>query len=526
MTFPRPWPQTRRGLYRFIRASSASVLEDGKLPDDDDFYAETEIRWIAGGADGASRHYDGADDAAAAAAILAAVTSVVADPTEQTVGHLYRLLIDTNTKDFLERFIALLDEDNIGTAPELAEFARWLATEAPDRRPVKFALALLGECGDSGDEDLFMTFGRHEEFTLFAAVALTRTLPNPEAALWQLARQVHGWGRIQLVDRLKATTNRDIKRWLLREGFRNRVMTEYLAYRCATTGDLRTELAVADPDDALMAGAGEILHALLFGGPAPDMSSYADGPDAVLFFLRHLARRPCKSPDEFLTVRAIKSYVADLPANPGTSRWTDGIRAEIDALAAALLGRPAWRGLAEAGLRADDVRSFRQAAAVLEALGIDAWEARFERQRAPEADEWFWLMKTDDPARIQRVLDLAEQHVDLDGIASGPANELGLGRPFRQHQLLDWLLQELGRFPGLGWSVVAAALRSPVTRNRHWAVKVLSRWGARSWPSEAPALLERVVAEEPDIELRQRVRNLVDGRPLEEGVIARVLRLH
>lgn len=529
MTFPSPWPPTRRGIYHFVLTASSDVLESGALPDDEEFNTGKEIRWVAGASDGVSRHHGGQENAAAATAILAAVKSVVADPTQTAVGAMYRLLIDNATIGFIGSFIALLDEDNVGAMSEVAELARWLATEAPDRGPVKFALVLLGRCGDSHDEDIFATLGRHEEFTLFAAAAVEGTLPNPERALWKLAQLVHGWGRIHIVERLRATTDADIKRWILRQGYKNRVMNEYLAYRCATTGGLMSELKVPDPDDELLAGAGDIIIALLRGGPAPDMSAYADGANAVALYLGHLARRPSKSLDEFLTVHAIKSDVARQAAGTANTPgypWPDVARREIETVAIAILGRHEWRNLAEAGLAADHLLTFRNAASVLEALGIDPWEARFERQRSRDSDEWYWLMKTDDRARIQRVIDLAEQQLDLDTIATGPANEVGLGPPFLQHMVLDWLLQELGRFPGMGWSVVAAALRSPVTRNRHWALDVLSAWGPSSWPNEASALLERVIAEEPNIEVRQRARNLVDGRPLDEGVIAQESIIH
>jgi hypothetical protein len=529
MTFPRPWPPTRRGIYHFVLTAPSSVLQSGALPDDEEFNKGKQLRWVAGAADGVSRHHGGLENAAAATAILAAVKSVIADPTEAAVGDLYPLLVNNATIGFVKNFIALLDEDRVGSAPELAELARWLATEAPDRGPVKFALALLGRCGDSRDEDIFATLGRHEEFTLFAAAAVEGTLPNPEGALWKLAQLVHGWGRIHIVERLRATTDAVIKRWMLRQGYKNRVMNEYLAYRCATTGGLMAELKAAEPDDELLAGAGDIIIALLRGGPAPDMSAYPDGANAVALYLRHLARRPCKSLDDFLTVHAIKSDVARQAADTGSSPaypWPDVARREIETAASAILGRHEWRNLAEAGLAADDLLTFRNAASVLEALGIDAWEARFERQRSRDSDEWYWLMKTDDRARIQRVIDLAEEQVELKAIASGPADEIGLGPRFRQHSVLDWLLQELGRFPGVGWSIVAAALRSPVTRNRNWALAVLSAWGPSSWPDEAPSMIEHAIAEEPNIQVLQRARNLLDGRPLEQGVVARGSIIH
>ena len=62
--------------------------------------------------------------------------------------------------------------------------------------------------------------------------------------------------------------------WLLREGFRNEVMNEYLAHLAATTGDLYTALLDPEPDEALLDGAGGIIDALCAAGGA-SLDGYA-----------------------------------------------------------------------------------------------------------------------------------------------------------------------------------------------------------------------------------------------------------
>ncbi len=68
---------------------------------------------------------------------------------------------------------------------------------------------------------------------------------------------------------LKGPENPVIKRWLLREGFRNSVMYEYLAATCARAGGLLAALGDDDVDRELLTGAGEILQALIAGRPGP-----------------------------------------------------------------------------------------------------------------------------------------------------------------------------------------------------------------------------------------------------------------
>jgi hypothetical protein len=94
-----------------------------------------------------------------------------------------------------------------------------------------------------------------------------------------------------------------------------------------------------------------------------------------------------------------------------------------------------------------------------------------------EGDYWYFVMQTDALERIDRVVALAEERLPLEQIATGPADELGLGPKFEHHSALDFVLQDLSRFPGKGWPLVRAALRSPVVRNRNMAVRALAAWG-------------------------------------------------
>src|SRR5262249_5598142 len=124
----------------------------------------------------------------------------------------------------------------------LYELAHSFVTEAPDREPVKFGIAILGLFRNPDDAELFETLGPHDELTLFWAVA-RKTAGEAAAALWALARNVTGWGRIHVVERLADTENPAVKDWLLREGYRNSVMYEYLAATCARAGGLLAALS-------------------------------------------------------------------------------------------------------------------------------------------------------------------------------------------------------------------------------------------------------------------------------------------
>jgi hypothetical protein len=76
-------------------------------------------------------------------------------------------------------------------------------------------------------------------------------------------------------------------------------------------------------------------------------------------------------------------------------------------------------------------------------------------------------------------------------IATGPADETGLGAAFRQRSDLEAILQDLGAFPGGGRALVEAGLRCRTVRNRNMALKVLREWGRSGWPGTADAALRR-----------------------------------
>lgn len=125
-------------------------------------------------------------------------------------------------------------------------------------------------------------------------------------------------------------------------------------------------------------------------------------------------------------------------------------------------------------------------------------------------------MGTDDPTRIDRVLALAERVLPLDQIASGSAEEMGFGLQWSNHSNLNFILQELRRFPGKGWPLIRAGIRSPVIRNRHMAVPALSPWGKANWPADAEGYLETAIKEEVYDRVRAEMKTLLTGCQIED----------
>jgi hypothetical protein len=174
------------------------------------------------------------------------------------------------------------------------------------------------------------------------------------------------------------------------------------------------------------------------------------------------------------------------------------------------MGRPDWKMKIDSALHSPDNRVFYEADAAAQALGIDTREIHFERVRSEplKSASWYRLLQQTSEDQIEEILGFAASALPLDEIATGPADSLGLGEKYAAHSALDWILQDLKRFPGRGWGFIETGLQSPVTRNRNLALNALLEWPRPSWPEQATPLLARLLAIEPNQKLRERLQSI------------------
>ncbi len=518
-----PWESGRPSIYGHIlahlRPGEPGLAPGGEdLPDQALVDEGQAVHWAPGALDGIfGPPADPGESEETAWAVAAALRELTRKATAERAAALYGLLVEASAIEYVDPLLSGLLEDERMPQDRLREVARWLATGAPDREAVKIGIALLGLSRDAPQSDLLLVLGRHEELTLYAAVALGNATGEPAQLLWELARQVTGWGRIQVVERLGGTDDPDIAAWLLREGYRNRILIEYTAFTCARGGKLLAALTGGEPDDALLLGAGEILAALIRGreGPAEGIGEYGEGAAVAARYLKHLRRRPSLGLEHLLAVHTLREFLEEAgnEADDPELGWAPR-RAALLRDAEDLLARPQWHQAVADGLASRDGLAFARAAAAARALEMDVWDLAFERLRRGE-DTWSLAVQTDDPERMDRVVALVEERLELDRIAAGPQEELGFGADFRDHAVLDTVLRELRRFPGHGWPLLRAALQSPVVSNRNLAAAALASWGRAVWPPGADFLLRSALAHEPNAGTREVFTRVLAGASLE-----------
>jgi hypothetical protein len=485
------------------------------LPDEAAVAGVGDLRWAPGAKDGAFGHHFGGTNSDQAQVIIDHLLIIAEHDSSQAKVTLYELLRDNFVLSVIDPVLETLITRQLNLSPYLHRFARLLASEAPDRGPVKLAIGLLGVVGDPDDVELVVLLGRHDEFTLYSAVALNTMLSEPEQELWRLAQLVHGWGRIQLVERLAGTSNPDIKAWMLREGFRNGVMYEYLAYICATTGELSTVLAVGPMDDELLDSVGEIIEALLSGGPAKDINDYVDAAFSLQHYLARLATAP-RSLGRLTIVASIVHYLEDEDwhdSERGRNGWTPHLREQVRDDARQYLAEPGWRELVAVELESEDEMRLRIAARAARAIGVDLWPMYWARLQANPQDVncWLLMMSWVTDATIKQVVELAVQELPLQTLGSGPSEARGVGKGSNAYRLFDTIVPRLAKHPGLGWPIIASALRSPVIRHRNQALRTLATWKQENWLPTVRVALEAALIEEPTDKVRVRIERVLRG---------------
>jgi hypothetical protein len=452
-----------------------------------------------------------------AAASFRLIEAVMREPSEPE--RYDELLEDLRTNDllgFLDPLIARVYQAGF-SRDAVRELALRLTTRSGDRIPVKVGIALLGLCAKEEDRPILLTLGRHEEFTHYVGVTLTHAFDDPEPLLWELAKAVQDWGRINMVRQLAETGSPEIKAWILREGCHIDLIGGELAYLGATAGELVAELRADEIDDALYLAAGRILSKLIEARPydSQDIDDYENGPEAIRLFLSHVSRREERL-ETFEPIAAIVDFLElrdgiDDPFNGERRRkeslpagWADDERVRTATFARWILQRPAWRRAIDEGLRSADHWTFALAEEAARWLGDNTVPLMVARLREHPDDDhtWFEVAKLADEEQFEELVEMARDRVEVH-------------EPDDEQWRPNWTIgihQEVERFPDKGWPLFRAQLESPILRDRHWGLGGLERVVDGHWPDEADAIVEAIARSDPDEEIRTRARDLLSRK--------------
>lgn len=508
----------------------AHIPEDGpglmpggtRLPDDPEPDPNGEVTMAPGLMDEILERGTAVANEQAAAASFRLIEGVLRHPSAP--GPYEALVEDLRGKEnlgFLDPLLSRASHAGFRRG-EIRDLALGLATRSSDRTPVKVGITLLGLYATIEDRDILLSLGRHEEFTHYVGVALANAFEDVEPLLWELAKVVESWGRINLVRQLASTPSPEIKTWILTEGSEGFPAEFMLAYIAATSGELASALSAHEIDDVVYMAAGRILMNLIAARTNPtqkNIDDYADGPEAIRRYLGHAARKQ-DTLEGFAPLTLIVDYLElrggeESSVSRGTAHrrsrrslpkgWSKKERERSATYARWILQRPVWRELIQDGLGSEDVRTFHLAEHAARWLGDDTFPVIVDRIRRSPTDDSVWTEAT------TRAQDIGQWNEVLQA-----AIERLSRHDTREVRMFPWWMlmisQEMQRFPGMGWPLVRTALEGPLVIERRFGLRGLS-WFLEDgwrWPTEADDVLHLMARSDPDQDTRGWATNLLE----------------
>jgi hypothetical protein len=497
-------------IYQFIQlhrdANSGRLAPEGMtLPDEPAARRFSRLRWVPGALEGLGTRHMQWDGSAKASQAVVLLEEIAGGGNKDAETALYDLLRADDVVTFYNDTLDFAASRIRNVEPELHELARRLVTTSRDRGPVKFGIAMLGSMGDEQDLELVRTLALHDEFGLYAAEAIAELAPQRQQALYDMAKRVNGWGRIEAVSLMTATPDEQIRRWLLTEGFRNDVTPQYLAYHVATIGDLASALEenAKQKDVAFLSGVSDLIQSLVKPGPARDAKEYPDAPKVAISFLQQVQGNRT-SIAFLLAAQTLKEHAEG-------AEWSAEQKQEVQKLAAPILSDKGWRKRVLAAV-ADDRADLEQAETAARKLEIPTFDVHLKRlsKNGAMAERWRIAFTVAEPKQVPPLLNTADR-------TFGPRFVKGaINRAGTSDAALEAVLQGVAKYPGSGISIVDSSLLDISPRVRRAAVETLVRWGGPYLREESVRTALRAAAEEEtDEALKARMVALLNAGALQ-----------
>jgi hypothetical protein len=380
----------------------------------------------------------------------------------------------------------------------IASFANRMVTESYDRECVKFGLAIL-ELFNTDEipsvKEIVKTAGLSDEFALFSIFVMMKWRDGNQE-IFELAKKLHGWGRIHAVERIEPRTA-EIRRWFLMEGVDNNVMPSYSALSCWIRSDAE-QLLNSHPSEEEFSGIRKLLSALLDEGPVQGISALENAEEIILSFLK--------------TAGTMRLTIADYELIYEIQRRFAKESESIAEACRQLFSADACRRVIEEAAKGG------RDTEIADEMGIEFRSELLDILASSFAAQYMKcgvLMK--DKEYRDRVIRIFAENLPLAEMAAGPGLTLGLGKEYWREAALECLLQQLGEMPMEGQQFVETALQCAPVRTRNCGLNVLESWvNSASVPLKEllPGfyqLLKRLRDTEPDEKVKARMDRLTAG---------------
>ncbi|PKB42505.1 hypothetical protein AX016_0672 [Cellulophaga sp. RHA19] len=491
---------------------SAETLPDEKKSDD-------EIKFAPGLMDAMFGADESEESKSRIKKLSNLISKIAKNGDNQSKSDFYREITENESViGIIDEFLQKLVQSSLPVEPYLFNYANNLASKTNNRNAVKFGIAILGLCQNKKPINNIKILGLHDEFTVFSTIALSNLSDNLVNDLWELAKQVDGWGKIQLVDRLsEMELNSEIKDWIVLEGYKNNIMYEYLALTCAKNGMLNEKLTVESIDNNLYSSASNIIIALIDEGPAVGMSGYDDSCETIENFIRHSKTRNLNI-SNYITLHRIKEYLEEsAEENETLKNWNQNDLSNCLIDITKLLNSKDWTEEVKIALKSSDNIEYWNGKQAAQKLGIDIWNTVWQKlkQNPVDSSAWYDVTANAKENNVEEIIDFAVKNLPLEFLGSGPKDSTGIGDDYQKHSSLDSVITFLENYPKKGEKLILVGLDSPVTRNRNMAIRVLDKWKMENWSNEITEKIKELKDIEPNEDTKKNIERLLKGEELE-----------
>ena len=311
--------QVENSIYNKIESNldenGFPIDKDLELPDEE--RKENEIKFAHGFTDAIFSSDQSVDEGRKIKELSNLFEIISSSGDEHSKFQFYKKISENeNTVNIIDGFLEEIVSRRLSVRPYLYDYASDLILKTENRNAVKFGIAIIGLCQDKESIRYVKKLGVHDEFTIYAAVAIINLSEKPQDDLWHLAKRTDGWGKIQVVEKLCQLEDLSdaIKYWLLVEGYKNNIMYEYLALSCAKAGDLKDKVSNDVISSELYNATGELLVSMLDESPAEGISSYKDAAFVIKQYIEHSKLQKIRLVD-FIRLDTIKKYIIELKEN-------------------------------------------------------------------------------------------------------------------------------------------------------------------------------------------------------------------
>lgn len=353
-------------------------------------------------------------------------------------------------------------------AQKLFGMARFFVMNGTKPESVKLGLALmrlfkLQPTEIAKVKDVLVTLGYYEDFTGYVLDNMVHWENSErQEILFDYAKKLHGWGKINVVSLLEADTE-EKRKWILCYGCKNSVMYNYLAMVCAVKSKLYERLAEGNLSDEEMIGVRDIIGGLVEDGPAASLADLKNPSGLIVAYFLQLKGKAL----DIETIDLL--YGIKLYFETRELEKADTIAAMVDELVASMnvnvMIKDALPEKTFLCLRISSLRNEDLSEELYELLRNDF--TKYFRYST------YILIKD---TKTEDFFDLCDLNIKEEDYPVG-MGDLQIFKPENEKALpLDIVVQYLDKFPNKGKKMIKICLNSPVIRWRNVAAKALLGW--------------------------------------------------